>query len=106
MVVKCWDSNSTGDEGGYQGRMGVNFDGFLRHRTRGASTPDLIVTEFWIGCGQTDLASAYVLCPLNHLVLDFKDKRGDGMNEQRFGVYRTRVEEGFTARGGVKRMSN
>ena len=32
----------------------------------------LIVTEFWKGCGQTDLASACVLRPLNRLVLDFK----------------------------------
>ena len=39
---------------------------------RGWSTLDLIVTEFWMGCGQTDLASACVLYPLNRLVLDFK----------------------------------
>ena len=38
----------------------------------GVSTPDLIVLEFQKGCGQMDLASACVLCPLNHLVLDFK----------------------------------
>ena len=38
----------------------------------GASTPDLIVTEFWVECRQTDLASACVLRPLNRLVLDFK----------------------------------
>ena len=38
----------------------------------GVSTPDLIVTEFWKGCGQTDLASACVLHPLNRLVLDFE----------------------------------
>ena len=70
--VKCWDSNSIGDEGGRQGRIGVNSDGFLQHWTRGASTPDLIVTEFRMGCGQTDLASACVLRPLKHLVLDFE----------------------------------
>ena len=35
-------------------------------------TSDLVVTEFWMGCGQTDLASACVLRPLNHLVLDFE----------------------------------
>ena len=40
--------------------------------TRGVSTPDLIVAEFWMGCGQTDLASACVLRPLNRSVLDFK----------------------------------
>ena len=28
-TVKCWDSNSIGDEGGCQGRIGVNSDGFL-----------------------------------------------------------------------------
>ena len=39
---------------------------------RGMSTPDLIVMEFQRGCGQTDLASACVLRPLNHVVLDFK----------------------------------
>ena len=61
-----------GDEGGRQGRMEVNSDGFLRRWIREASTPDLIVTEFWMGCGQTDLASAYVLHPLNCLVLYFK----------------------------------
>ena len=44
--VKCWDSNSIGDKGGRQGRIGVNSNGFLRCRTRGVSTPDLIVTEF------------------------------------------------------------
>ena len=38
----------------------------------GASAPDLIVMEFRVECGQTDLASACVLCPLNCLVLDFK----------------------------------
>ena len=61
-----------GDKGGRQGRIGVNSDGFLRHWTRGASTPDLIVMEFWMVCGQMDLASACVLHPLNRLVLDFK----------------------------------
>ena len=55
-----------------KGRIGVDSDGFLRCWTRGASTPDLIVTEFWMGCGQMDLASACVLHPLNRLVLDFK----------------------------------
>ena len=32
----------------------------------------LVVTEFQRGCGQTDLASACVLRPLNCLVLYFK----------------------------------
>ena len=61
-----------GDEGGCQGRIEVNSDGFLQHRARGVSTPDLIVMEFWAVCGQTDLASACVLHPLNCLVLYFK----------------------------------
>ena len=61
-----------GDKGVHQGRIGVNSDGFLQHWTKGVSTPDLIVMEFQMGCGQTDLASACVLCPLNRLVLDFK----------------------------------
>ena len=59
------------DEGGRQ-RIEVNSEGFLRCRTKGASTPDLMVTEFWMGCGQMDLASACVLRPLNRLVLYFK----------------------------------
>ena len=47
--------------------------------TRVTGVPELswcyncnIVTEFRMGCGQMDLASACVLCPLNHLVLYFK----------------------------------
>ena len=71
-TIKCWDSNSMGDEGGHQGRIGGNSSGFLRCWTRGASTSDLIVTEFRMVCGKMDLASACVLCPLNCLVLDFK----------------------------------
>ena len=64
------------------------------------STPDLIVTEFRMGCGQMDLASACVLCPLNCRVLDFKM---EGMNERRSGVYQTgEMAEGVTARGGVE----
>ena len=61
-----------GDEGGCQGRIEVNSDGFLRRRTKGASTPDLIVMEFQMVYGQMDLTSACVLCPLNRLVLYFK----------------------------------
>ena len=60
------------DKGGRQGGIRVNSGGFLRCRTKGASTPDLMVTEFRIVCGQMDLASACVLRPLNHLVLYFK----------------------------------
>ena len=61
-----------GDEGVRQGRIGVNSDGFLQRWTKRVSTPDLIVMEFRMGCGQTDLASAYVLHALNCLVLNFK----------------------------------
>ena len=74
MSVKCWDSNSIGDKGRPQGGIGVNSNGFLQRWTKGASTLDLIVMEFWMGCGQTDLASACVLRPLNRLVLDFKTR--------------------------------
>ena len=37
----------------------------------GVSIPDLVVAEFRRGCGQMDLAPAYVLRPLNCLVLGF-----------------------------------
>ena len=58
--------------------FGVNSDGFLQHRAEGSLTLDLVVTEFWRGCGQTDLASACVLRPLNRLVLYFKMDGGQG----------------------------
>ena len=58
--------------GGRQGRIGINSDGFLRCRAEGLLTLDLVVMEFRRGCGQTDLASACVLHPLNRLVLYFK----------------------------------
>ena len=66
-TVKCWDSNSIGNVGGHQGGIGVNSNGFLRCWTKGVSTPDLIVMELRMVCRQTDLASACVLRPLNHL---------------------------------------
>ena len=50
----------------------VNSDEFLRRWTRGVLTLKLTVTVFQMGCGQTDLASACVLHPLNRLILDFK----------------------------------
>ena len=71
-VVEYWDSKLNRGLGGCQGRIRVNSDGFLRCRAEGSLTPDLVVTEFRRGYGQTDLASACVLCPLNHLVLYFK----------------------------------
>ena len=85
-IVKYWDSNSIGDEGGYLGRIGVNSDGFLRHWTKGASTPELIVTEFRMVCRQMDLASACVLRPLNCLVLYFKMRGGWGERAEVRGI--------------------
>ena len=68
----------------------------------GVSTPDLIVTEFRMRCGQTVLASACVLRPLNCLVLDFK--MGGLMELASGGPGYTGPEmaEGITARGGVE----
>ena len=64
------------------------------------STLDLVVVEFWSGCGQMDLASACVLRPLNHLVLDFMVWVRGWVNEQRpRGVLDQR---GLRARGEVK----
>ena len=64
---------------------------------------DLIVVEFWNGCGQMDLASACVLHPLNHLVLDFKVRVDGWMNERRSGgILDWRWWRGLTARGGVR----
>ena len=34
----------------------------------------------------------------------FQDRRGDGMNERRSGVYQTGVGGGVTVRGGVERV--
>ena len=88
--------------------------------SKGASTPDLIVAEFRNGCRQTDLASAYVLrplnrlvlvdlasacvlCPLNHLVLDFEVGVDSRMNEWRSGgIPDWRWWRGLTVRGGVR----
>ena len=71
--------------------------------SNGASTLDLIVVEFWNGCRQTDLASACVLCPLNHLVLDFEVGVDSQMNEWRSGgIPDWRWWRGLTVRGGVR----
>ena len=91
-----------GDKGGRQGRMGVNSDGFLQHWMRGVATLDLIVTEFRMGCGQIDLASACLLRPLNHLVLYFET---GGVTERTSGgpgYTRLELAEGVTMRGGVE----
>ena len=42
--------------------------------------------EFRMGCGQTDLASACVLCPLNRLVLYFKMRGGWGEQAEIQGI--------------------
>ena len=69
--------------------------------SKGASTPDLIVVEFWNGCRQMDLASACVLHPLNHLVLDFEVGVDGRMNEWRSGgIPDWRWRRGLAARGG------
>ena len=49
------------------------------------STPDLAVMEFWSGCGQMDLASAFGLYPLDCLVLDSVTWNRGLVNEQRSG---------------------
>ena len=93
-----------GGEGVHQGRTGANSDEFLRRLSKGASTPDLIVMEFRNGCGQMDLASACVLRPLNHLVLDFEVEVDGRMNEQRSkgGILERKWWRGLTVRGGVR----
>ena len=57
------------------------------------STPDLMVMEFRMVCGQTDLASACAV-PLELLGPVFQDERGDKVNKRRSGVYRTGVGGG------------
>ena len=96
-------SNSIGDEGGCQGGIGVNSNGFLRCWARGASTPNLVVTGFRMV--RTD-RPGFSLCaaPLESFGPVFQDERGDGMNERRSGVYQTRVSGGVTARRGVEQM--
>ena len=51
-----------------------------------------------------DLASAYVLRPLNHLVLDFEGCGRGWMNEQKSGgvLDRSLLEGTLRVRGGVK----
>ena len=75
--VKCWDSNSMGMKGYI--KEGLELTPMcLFNVGQGRCHPDLIVMEFRMGCGQTDLALACVLHPLNCLVLDFKT---GGLNE-------------------------
>ena len=61
-----------------------------------------MVIEFRMGCRQMDLASAYVLRPLNHWVLYFET---GGVTERTSGgpgYTRPELAEGVTARGGVE----
>ena len=69
---------------------------------RGTSSPDLVavVMEFRSWCRQMDLASAYVLCPLNHLVLDFMAWDRGWVNEQRSrGIPDQRCQRGLESKG-------
>ena len=84
LVQKCQVHSARGsvlgielrkDWGHVKEGLAVNSNGFLRCQARGAPTPDL--------GEQTDLASAYVLRPLNHLVLDFEAWGRGWMNERK-----------------------
>ena len=78
----------------------VNSDEFLRRWAGEVLTLDLVVAEFWRGCGRMDLASAYVLRPLNHLVLDFVVWIRGLVNKRRSGGIRIRgVGEDFESEG-------
>ena len=57
-----------------------------------------------MGCGQTDLASAYVLRPLNRLVLYFKTGGVMGQTSGGPGYTGPELAEGVTMRGGVERV--
>ena len=67
-------------------------------------TPDLVVTELWRGCGQTDLASACVLRPLNRLVLYFKMDGGWSEQAEVLGIPDRSLAEEAAMRGGVVLM--
>ena len=55
-----------------------------------------------MGCRQMDLASACVLCPLNHLVLYFKMGRVTERTSGGPGYTGPELAEGVTMRGGVE----
>ena len=57
-----------------------------------------------MGCGQTDLASACVLRPLNHLVLDFETGGLTEWTSGGLGYTGPELAEGVTVRGGVEWM--
>ena len=70
---------------------------------QGVLTPDLVVAEFQSGCRQMDLASACVLRPLNHLVLNFVVQVRGWVNERRSrGVPDRRHWRGLRVREEVK----
>ena len=62
------------------------------------STPDLVVMEFQSRCGQMGLASAYVLRPLNRLVLEFVVWRG-WVNKRRSGGIPDQSQRGLESEG-------
>ena len=72
----------------------------------GSLTPDLVITEFRRGCGQTDLASACVLRPLNRLVLYFKMDGEQGERVEVRGVSDRSLAEEAATRGGVVLMAS
>ena len=74
--VKCWDSNSNGDEEVCQGEIGDSSDGPDSH-----GIPAGVWTD---GPG----FSLYTV-PLESSGPGFQDGRVDGMNEQRSRVYQT-----------------
>ena len=66
------------------------------------STPDLIVMEFQMGCGQMDLASACVLHTMDHLVLYFKTGGVTERTSRGPGYTGPELAEGVTTRGGFE----
>ena len=64
------------DEGGHQGGIGVNSNGFLRRRAKGVSTPDLIVAEFWTVCRLDGPGFSLCAAPLESLGPVFQDEGG------------------------------
>ena len=80
-----------GDEGGRQGGIGVNSDGFLLTLGKGGvnSGPNSYRAPDGVRTDGPDFS----LCaaPLELLGPVFQDGRGDRMNERRSGVYQTRV---------------
>ena len=95
--VKYWDSNSMGDEGGCQGRIGVNSENSFDIGQRGRQGHD----GYGVPDGVRTDGPGFSLCaaPLESLGPVFQDGTGDGLNEQRSRVYRTRVGRGSYSEG-------